>query len=110
MNDVAGISALVAQPHDRPAAKACASCARVDIGVHYAKVSPWRVFAADGFITVTDGANAGSGPAVVGYDLDRTELWRQPIAAGAAAVLVDDGLVTIHSDSDGGATVVTLYS
>jgi len=44
MNDVAGISALVAQSHDRPAAKACASCTRVDIGVHYAKVSPWRVF------------------------------------------------------------------
>ncbi len=44
MNDVAGISPLVTQSHDRPAAKACASCTRVDIGVHYAKVSPWRVF------------------------------------------------------------------
>ena len=44
MNDASGISALVAQSHDRPAAKACASCTRVDIGVHYAKVSPWRVF------------------------------------------------------------------
>jgi len=44
MNDAVGISALVAQSHDRPTAKACASCTRVDIGVHYKQVSPWRVF------------------------------------------------------------------
>lgn len=44
MNDVAGISPVAAQPSALPAAKACASCARVDIGVRYKKVSPWRVF------------------------------------------------------------------
>lgn len=28
----------------RPLSKACQSCARIDIGVHYTKISPWRVF------------------------------------------------------------------
>ena len=44
MNDVAGISPVIAQLGAQPAPKACQACARVDIGVHYAKVSPWRVF------------------------------------------------------------------
>jgi hypothetical protein len=36
--------------HVEASPKACQSCARIDIGVHYVKISPWRVFAGLPFV------------------------------------------------------------
>ena len=67
--------------------------------------APLQVFAGDGFIAVDRRVDPAD---VVGYDLDRAERWRHPIAAGAHVVLVDDGLVEIADHLTTSTTVTFL--
>jgi hypothetical protein len=72
--------------------------------------SPLRTFGDDGFIVVAAPRARSGSAAIVGYDLDRMELWRRPIEPGSDFALVDDGLVTIRPYLKAGATRLTLYS
>jgi hypothetical protein len=72
--------------------------------------SPLRTFGDNGFVAVATSRSGAKAPAVVGYDLDRRELWRRPLEPGTDFDLVDGGLVTIHPDAEAGTTTLRYYS
>ena len=77
------------------------------------QTSPLRTFDDNGFIVVAAAAppSGARPPAVVGYDLDRIELWRRPLEPGSDFELVDGGLVMIRPDHAGEARrPLTYYS
>ncbi|MBA3289720.1 MAG: PQQ-binding-like beta-propeller repeat protein [Acidimicrobiia bacterium] len=85
--------------------------ARWDSPATLQRSSSLRLFAGDGFIAIRSPRGRGASPgAVVGYDLDRTELWRRPLGVATEAVLVDGALVTIDRRAAADAAIVTLYS
>jgi hypothetical protein len=73
--------------------------------------SPFRVFAANGFVDIR-GPSEPPGPlsVVVGYDLDRHERWRQPLSTAERVIVVDHGFVATSTTAVDTTTRVTLFA
>lgn len=71
--------------------------------------SPLQVFANDGFVRVMAAGGIARAPLVIGYDLDRREMWRREVGPGSRVHVVDRGFVSVDDAAEGGVTV-TLYA